>query len=212
MSAAPTHPCARGIRASLHSTYGDNILTGHRLGNCSLHYPIFRHPCRSPARAVLLLWPMCKMHKCRGFRDEQERQKSPKPSCPAVDVQGRPTAAGGGTHRSGLRPTIDFLTPDLRRFAFPARACKSRACLPWQARSAGQSMRYAVPASLWHRPKPSLAWAFGGVKVHRTFTLSPPHPLDHCLNPLHPSRAASGRLRLRTTLGLRKGAKKTKKT
>ncbi len=31
-------------------------------------------------------------------------------------------------------------------------------------------MRYAVPASLWHRPKPSVAWAFGGVKVHRTFT------------------------------------------
>ena len=24
-------------------------------------------------------------------------------------------------------------------------------------------MRYAVPASLWHRPKPSVAWAFGGV-------------------------------------------------
>ena len=31
-------------------------------------------------------------------------------------------------------------------------------------------MRYTVPASLWHRPKPSVAWAFGGLKVHRTFT------------------------------------------
>ncbi len=58
----------------------------------------------------------------------------------------------------------------LRRSAFPALAGKSGARPPWRARSAGQSMHYAVPASLWHRPKPSLAWAFGGVKVHRTFT------------------------------------------
>ncbi len=47
-------------------------------------------------------------------------------------------------------------------------------------------MRYAVPTSLWRRPKPSVAWAFGGVKVPRTFTLLPPHPLDLCLVPLRP--------------------------
>ena len=47
-------------------------------------------------------------------------------------------------------------------------------------------MRYAVPASLWHRPKPSVAWAFGGVKVHRTFTC---YRLTHwtlCNAPVHP--------------------------
>ncbi len=74
----------------------------------------------------------------------------------------------------GLLGTILALslrwTCGLQRFAFPAPACKSGVCLPWQTRSAGPSMRYAVPTSLWHRPKPSVAWAFGGVKVHRTFT------------------------------------------
>ena len=58
----------------------------------------------------------------------------------------------------------------LLRSAFPALACKSGARHPWRARSAGQSIRYAIPASRWHRPKPSVAWAFGGVKVHWTFT------------------------------------------
>jgi len=36
-------------------------------------------------------------------------------------------------------------------------------------RSTGKSIRYAVPASLRHRPKPSVAWAFGGTKVRWTF-------------------------------------------
>ena len=40
---------------------------------------------------------------------------------------------------------------------------------PMPERSTGKSIRYAIPASLWHRPKPSVAWAFGGTKVHRTF-------------------------------------------
>ena len=67
-------------------------------------------------------------------------------------------------------------------------------------------MRYAVPASLWHRPKPSVAWAFGGVKVHRTFTC---YRLAHWtfayirFTPLAPLRAE---LRLYSALGLRKGA------
>ncbi len=69
----------------------------------------------------------------------------------------------------GQAPSLRW-TCDLQRFTFPASACKSRVCLPWQTRSAGPYMRYAVPTSLWHRPKPSVAWAFGGVKVHRTFT------------------------------------------
>ncbi|MEE9596872.1 MAG: hypothetical protein V3V96_08840, partial [Acidiferrobacterales bacterium] len=34
-------------------------------------------------------------HKCRERIDAQERQKSPKPFCPAVDIQGRINAACG---------------------------------------------------------------------------------------------------------------------
>ena len=47
-------------------------------------------------------------------------------------------------------------------------------------------MRYAVPASLWHRPKPSVAWAFGGVKVHRTFTGYRLTPRTFILARFHP--------------------------
>ncbi len=101
----------------------------------------------------------------------------------------------------------------LRRSAFPCSRLQVR-CLPSVASPFSgtiHALRSPCFAMAPAQAVPGL-WAFGGVKVHRTFTLSPPHPLDHCLNPLHPSRAASGRLRLRTTLGLRKGAKKTKKT
>ena len=43
-------------------------------------------------------------HKCRERRDVQERQKSPKPFYPAVDIHGRINAARGWIHKSGLRP------------------------------------------------------------------------------------------------------------
>ncbi len=36
-------------------------------------------PCRSPAREVLLLWPMCRDAQVSRAQDAQERQKSPKP-------------------------------------------------------------------------------------------------------------------------------------
>jgi hypothetical protein len=59
-------------------------------------------------------------------------------------------------------------THALLRFALRALACKPGARRPWRARSAGQSLRFALPAALGHRPEPSLARAFAGTSVHRT--------------------------------------------
>ncbi len=72
------------------------------------------------------------------------------------------------------------------------RASKPGACRPWQARSAGCSLRYVVPTSLWHRPKPffalavllrskdrgvpSVARPFTGQRVHWTLCNAPVHP------------------------------------
>jgi hypothetical protein len=61
----------------------------------------------------------------------------------------------------------------------PCCAWKTGAEHPGSARSPGRSLRFALPAALGHRPKPSVAWAFAGTTVHRTvvFTrLIPAHP------------------------------------
>ncbi len=185
-------------------------------------------PVGRPYTRVLLLWPMCRDAQVSRFQDEKERQKSPKPSSPApspVNPTGSliasvasagpskgPLTSMDGGNAKGLLGTILACpcgwTRDLQRFTFPAPACKSRVCLPWQTRSAGPSMRYAVPASLWHRPKPPVAWAFGGVKVHRTFTC---YRLTHWtfayirFTPLAPLRAG---LRLGRHSARRKAQKK----
>jgi hypothetical protein len=57
--------------------------------------------------------------------------------------------------------------PALRNPCFawvPARAILARAF-------AGVTPALRSPAPLGHRPKPSVAWAFGGAKVHWTFAL-----------------------------------------
>ena len=84
-----------------------------------------------------------------------------------------------------LFPPHPLAPTNLQRFA-SSFTCKARAGHLRSARSAARSMRYAFPASLWRRPTPSVAWAFGGAKVHWTFAC---YRLTHrtlATPPLHP--------------------------
>jgi hypothetical protein len=73
----------------------------------------------------------------------------------------------------------------------PCCARKSGAEHPGSARSPGQSLRYALPASLGHRPKLSVAWAFAGTSVPRTLALFRLTPRSLGNAPVHPWRARS---------------------
>jgi hypothetical protein len=71
----------------------------------------------------------------------------------------------------------------------PCVAWKTGAERPCSARSPGQSLRYALPASLGHRPKPSVAWAFAGTSVHRTLVFIRLTHWSLGKSPAHPWRA-----------------------
>jgi hypothetical protein len=125
------------------------ILTGAPTRQLLLRCPTFRHPCRLPVREVLLLWPMCSDVQVSRFQDEKERQKSPKPFCRAVDVQGCTNAASAGMRRSGLRPYC---------------------CSNWHL------LRFAILRRSQARGSPSVVNPFGGTTVHWTLVKPPPHP------------------------------------
>ncbi len=65
----------------------------------------------------------------------------------------------------GPQTALSSLPP--LRFAIPA-SLAYRPKPSWLGRLPRQSLRCALPASLGHRPKPSVAWAFAGTSVHRT--------------------------------------------
>jgi hypothetical protein len=72
------------------------------------------------------------------------------------------------------------------RFAFLLRSAVQGT--PFRrARSPGKSLRYAVPALLGHRSKPSVAWALGSTKLHLSFVFRKPRPPELFLNPAHPA-------------------------
>jgi hypothetical protein len=145
-------------------------------------------PCPWPGRAVSLPRPFGPGLRLRPSLGLSKGSKKPNSRsgptslsslhCPAslerpgFAIRGEPARRGGDS----LDPRLLSGSPlslrrshDVLRFAVRALACKSGARRPWRARSAGQSLRCALPASLGHGPEPSLAWAFGGAKVHRTF-------------------------------------------
>ena len=114
---------------------------------------------------------------------------------PGFTVRGEPVRRDDsplGSRQISASPICRRTDAGLRRSAFLALACKSGAHHPWRARSAGPSMRYAVPASLGHRPKPffalavllrskdrgvpSVARPFTGQRVHWTLCNAPVHP------------------------------------
>ncbi len=78
------------------------------------------------------------------------RQKFPKAPYPAVDVQGCTNAASAGCAGAAFGRIVSV--SGLQRSAFPALACKSGACRPWQARSAGR--RFTGPSPLSASPYP----------------------------------------------------------
>jgi hypothetical protein len=84
--------------------------------------------------------------------------------------------AGTTVHWTVVCFRLTLLRPTISPGAKLDRRRRPAGCTPGMAGikarglpSCATPLRFALPAALGHRPKPSVAWAFGGTKVHRTF-------------------------------------------
>ncbi len=121
---------------------------------------------------------MCRDAQVSRAQDAQERQKSPKPFCPAVAIQGRMNAASGWIHTT---PWMEEVETRLEQ--------RSRSGLRPYCRSVPlAALRF--PCSRWQvRGSPSVASPFSGAKVHWTFAFIRFTPTRTPLGPTSPALA-----------------------
>ncbi len=140
VSAAPAHPCARGISASLHVTFGDDARPGRR----------------PRTRVTFVSAKVTKAICAWGLRPQPQRVPSWPRSPPRVP-EGTVPVPAGGVRLAALRfPCSRWQVQGSPSVASPFSGTIHALRSPCFAVAPAQ----AVPG----------LWAFGGVKVHRTFT------------------------------------------
>jgi hypothetical protein len=122
--------------------------------------------------APALRGPCCACVPAQAFRGLGVRRDDPCASHSLLRLGTGPSlpwlGRSPGRVSTGHSPYPGSPTGLLSFSGSPCCAWKTGAEHPGSARSPGQSLRCALPASLGHRPKPSVAWAFAGTTVHRT--------------------------------------------